>query len=166
MFAAAFDKVNHLVAFDLVNHFGLNARACNVLGPLKLASPRALWPIISQRAERLYGQRLALIAEAAHVVPPIGAQGLNMSLADMKALLDLAQARPDGLGDRTMLEAYHRSRHLEVKARVAGIDMLNRASQLHAQPLRDARAMGLNAIYALAPVRKTLMQMGLGMRSS
>ena len=65
-----------------------------------------------------------------------------------------------------MLDAYHRSRHLEVKARVAGIDMLNRASQLHAQPLRDARAMGLNAIYAMAPVRKTLMQMGLGMRSS
>jgi len=35
---------------------------------------------------------------------------------------------------------------------------------MHAQPLRDARAMTLNAIYSLAPVRKTLMQLGLGSR--
>jgi 2-octaprenyl-6-methoxyphenol hydroxylase len=110
-------------------------------------------------------ERVALVAEAAHVVPPIGAQGLNMSLGDMQALLELARTAPDQqLGSREMLEAYHRKRHFEIKARVAGIDLLNRASQVHAQPLRDARAMGLNAIYSLAPVRKTLMQMGLGMR--
>jgi 2-octaprenyl-6-methoxyphenol hydroxylase len=87
-----------------------------------------------------------------------------MSLGDLRALLDLAEAAPDTLGARDMLEAYHRKRHLEVRARVTGIDLLNRASQLHAQPLRDARAMGLNAIYSLAPVRRTLMQLGLGAR--
>jgi 2-octaprenyl-6-methoxyphenol hydroxylase len=63
-----------------------------------------------------------------------------------------------------MLERYHRRRHPEVLARVTGIDILNRTSQLSAQPLRDARAAGLNALYSLAPVRKTLMQLGLGMR--
>mgnify|MGYP001093810298 CR=1 FL=1 len=142
----------------------MNARSCHLFGPLTLASRRTVWPIISQVAERMMAERVALVAEAAHVVPPIGAQGLNMSLGDMQALLDLALEAPDRLGDRQMLEAYHRKRHFEIKTRVAGIDMLNRASQLHSQPLRDARAMGLNAIYALAPVRKTLMQMGLGMR--
>ena len=104
------------------------------------------------------------MAEAAHVVPPIGAQGLNMSLGDMRVLLELAQAAPERLGDRAMLETYHKRRHGEVKLRVTGIDVLNRASMVHAQPLRDARAMGLNAIYSLAPVRKTLMQIGLGAR--
>ena len=63
-----------------------------------------------------------------------------------------------------MLETYHHARHLEVRTRVTGIDLLNRASMMSAQPLRDARAMGLNALYALAPVRQTLMQMGLGAR--
>ena len=63
-----------------------------------------------------------------------------------------------------MLETYHRKRHWEVAARVAGIDLLNRASMLSAQPLRDARAQALNALYSLAPVRRTLMQMGLGAR--
>ena len=139
-------------------------RSCHLFGPLTLASRRTVWPIISQVADRLCAERVALVAEAAHVVPPIGAQGLNMSLGDMAALLDLAVAAPEELGSRAMLEAYHRKRHFEIKARVTGIDLLNRASQVHSQPLRDARAMGLNAIYGLAPVRKTLMQMGLGLR--
>ena len=110
------------------------------------------------------GERLALVAEAAHVVPPIGAQGLNMSLGDLRVLRDLVQANPDRLGDRQMLDAYHRARHAEVTIRVTGIDLLNRASMLSAQPLRDARARALDALYAMAPVRKTLMQMGLGVR--
>ncbi len=142
----------------------MTARSCHLFGPLTLASRRSIWPIISQVADRMSAERVALVAEAAHVLPPIGAQGLNMSLADMQVLLELAEAAPEDLGRRTMLDAYHRKRHLEIKTRVAGIDLLNRASQVHSQPLRDARAMGLNAIYSLAPVRKTLMQMGLGLR--
>ncbi|SHK87286.1 2-octaprenyl-6-methoxyphenol hydroxylase [Roseovarius marisflavi] len=142
----------------------MNTRSCHLFGPLTLASRRTVWPIISQIAERLYGERVALVAEAAHVVPPIGAQGLNMSLGDMRVLLELAEAAPERLGDRAMLETYHRRRHMEIKARVTGIDLLNRASMMRARPLRDARAMGLNAIYSLAPVRKSLMQLGLGAR--
>ncbi|HMB12424.1 MAG TPA: UbiH/UbiF family hydroxylase [Roseovarius sp.] len=142
----------------------MNIRSCHLFGPLTLASRRTVWPIISQVAERMCAERVALVAEAAHVVPPIGAQGLNMSLGDMRVLLELAEAAPERLGDRAMLETYHRRRHLEVRARVTGIDLLNRASMMRAQPLRDVRAQALDAIYSLAPVRKTLMQMGLGAR--
>jgi 2-octaprenyl-6-methoxyphenol hydroxylase len=142
----------------------MNARSCHLFGPLTLASRRTVWPIISQVAARMTSERVALVAEAAHVVPPIGAQGLNMSLGDMRVLLELAEANPERLGDRQMLDTYHRRRHLEVQARVTGIDLLNRASMLSAQSLRDARAQALSAIYSLAPVRKTLMQMGLGAR--
>lgn len=142
----------------------MSLRSCHLMGPLTLASRRTVWPIISQIAARMWSERVALVAEAAHVVPPIGAQGLNMSLADLRVLADLALAAPDRLGDRAMLETYHRKRHWEVAARVAGIDLLNRASMLSAQTLRDARAQALNALYSLAPVRRTLMQMGLGAR--
>ncbi|MCR8825895.1 UbiH/UbiF family hydroxylase [Pseudosulfitobacter koreensis] len=142
----------------------MSTRSCHLFGPLTLASNRTIWPIISQQAARLSGQRIALMAEAAHVVPPIGAQGLNMSLADLSTLLDLALARHEHLGDAQMLDAYHDARIRDVSVRVAGIDALNRASQVSTPALRDARALGLNALYALAPVRKTLMQMGLGVR--
>lgn len=140
----------------------MSTRSCHHFGPLTLASKRSIWPIISQTASAMSAQRVALIAEAAHVVPPIGAQGLNMSLRDMAALLELATARPDGLGDVEMLMAYEKARMGDIKLRVRGIDLLNRASQASSPAMRDARAMGLNALYSMGPVRKTLMQMGLG----
>ncbi|NNE52641.1 MAG: UbiH/UbiF family hydroxylase [Sulfitobacter sp.] len=142
----------------------MTERSCALFGPLTLASPRNIWPIISQHAEWLYGERVALIAEAAHVLPPIGAQGLNMSLKDVATLLDLAQKADSRLGEPAMLEAYHRARYADIQLRVRGIDLLNRVSQASSPLARDARAKGLDALYALAPVRKMLMQMGLGAR--
>lgn len=143
----------------------MTERSCWLFGPLKLASRRTVWPIIAQEAERLSGERIALVAEAAHVVPPIGAQGLNMSLNDLITLLDLAEARPEGLGDADMLDTYHRARINDIRIRVAGITALNRTSMLSARPLRDLRAAGINALYALPQVRKMLMQLGLGARA-
>ena len=142
----------------------MNARSCQVLGPLSLATRRSIWPIISQIAQRMDAQRTALVAEAAHVVPPIGAQGLNMSLGDMRVLLELAREAPEALGSRAMLARYNRRRLPEVRARVAGIDMLNRASMVGDQGLRNLRAATLNALYSVAPVRRTLMRAGLGSR--
>ncbi|MEP1768529.1 MAG: UbiH/UbiF family hydroxylase [Sulfitobacter sp.] len=141
-----------------------SARSTQHFGPLTLISPRQIWPIITQHAERLSAERIALIAEAAHVMPPIGAQGLNMSLNDIATLLDLAQARPEALGDATMMAAYHKARYSDITLRVRGIDMLNRASMARSPLARDARAAGLSALYGAAPVRKMLMQMGLGTR--
>lgn len=142
----------------------LNLRACGVLGRLSLTTRRQVWPIINQVAARMAGERTALIAEAAHVVPPIGAQGLNMSLADLRVLLDLAAKAPGDLGSARMLDAYHRARHAEVELRAAGIDLLNRASMLGAPGLRDLRAGALDALYSLAPLRRTMMRAGLGVR--
>ena len=139
----------------------MTERSCNLLGPLTLLGRRSLWPIISQLADRLSGQRVALVAEAAHVVPQ-SAQGLNMSLADIRSLVELAVKDPANLGSLAMLDAYHKSRYADLKLRVQGITMLNRASMFDDQPLRDLRATGLNALYALPQVRKTLMQMGWG----
>jgi 2-octaprenyl-6-methoxyphenol hydroxylase len=142
----------------------MSTRSAQVLGPLTLASRLTTWPIISQIADRMSGERTALLAEAAHVLPPIGAQGLNMSLADLATLLDLAMANRGDLGSRHMLDAYHQKRHREVQARVMGIDLLNRASMAGSPALRDLRAKALDALYSAAPVRKALMRTGLGLR--
>ena len=142
----------------------LNLRSTGVLGQLTLASRLTIWPIIAQIAARMSGPRVALVAEAAHVVPPIGAQGLNMSLADLRCLLDLATASPANLGSAQMLQTYHQRRHWEVAARVTGINALNRASMVADPALRNLRATALNAFYSLAPLRKTLMRAGLGVK--
>ena len=124
----------------------MTARSSGILGPLTLLTRRSVWPIISQIADRLSGPRTVLMAEAAHVVPPIGAQGLNMSLADLAALLDLVEKHRDDPGQPAVTDTFHRSRHLEVQARVTGIDLLNRASMAGSPILRDLRARALDTL--------------------
>ena len=140
----------------------LDARSGGLFGSMKLASPRAMWPVVSQVAKRMSAERVALAGEAAHVVPPIGAQGLNMSLSDLRALLELAEESPGSLGDGRMLDAYHRVRHGQVLARCAAIDALNRVSMAGAAPLRRLRAAGLDMLHAAAPLRRGAMRLGLG----
>jgi len=141
-----------------------NLRSALTYGPLKLVSRRTVWPIISQIANELTGPRTALVAEAAHVTPPIGAQGLNMSLKDLSCLLEAAQAAPDNLGSQQMLDGYARQRHPDIKLRITGIDLLNRASIAGGALAQDLRAKGIQALYGITPVRRTLMEMGLGAR--
>ncbi|MGP9806079.1 UbiH/UbiF family hydroxylase [Paracoccus sp. NSM] len=139
----------------------LNARSAGVLGHLRLATRLTEWPIISQIADRFTAPRTALIAEAAHVVPPIGAQGLNMSLADLALLVELNRSDP---GNAAALARYERARRPEAMARLLGIDALNRASQASLRPLRDLRAAALGGLYGVAPVRRLMMRAGLGLR--
>ena len=143
----------------------LNQRACNVLGPLSLASPIARWPIASQIAARFDAPRLALVAEAAHVMPPIGAQGLNTSLADIGALRDLLIAARDAgrnIGDASLLARFNRARYADTLARILGIDALNRAAMVETPRLRDLRNAGLRVLRDVAPLKQTAMRMGLG----
>ncbi|MGZ9811598.1 FAD-dependent oxidoreductase [Pseudoroseicyclus sp. H15] len=160
------DKADEVLRLATLDEAAFSAaateRSAGLLGPLTLVGPRQAWPIISQRAEALVEKRMALMAEAAHVVPPIGAQGLNMSLADLRALLDLAT--PESLGTPQMLSAYARRREPDVRARVLGIDALNRAAIAGAPALRDLRAFGLSALHGTPPVRHSLMRLGLGAR--
>ncbi|MBK4214600.1 UbiH/UbiF family hydroxylase [Paracoccus caeni] len=139
----------------------LNARSAGVLGHLRQATRLTQWPIISQIADRFSAPHVALIAEAAHVLPPIGAQGLNMSLADLGALLDLSRDDP---GSEASLAEYNRGRRPDAYARLLGIDALNRASQASLRPLRDLRAAALGGLYGIAPVRRLMMRAGLGLR--
>ncbi|MEL6839220.1 MAG: UbiH/UbiF family hydroxylase [Pseudomonadota bacterium] len=141
-----------------------NARSAWTYGPLTLVTKRGVWPIISQVANDLTAPRTALVAEAAHVMPPIGAQGLNMSLRDLSCLLDIAQSKPGDLGSATMLDSYARKRHADIRLRVTGIDALNRASISGNPLIQDLRAKGIQALFGIKPVRRRLMQLGLGAR--
>ena len=153
------DDLNRLSDADF--EVALNERSCNVLGHLTPAGPRGMWPIISQLASRLDAPRLALIAEAAHVVPPIGAQGLNMSLSDIGALRDIITKSEDP-GLSASLSRYHSTRWPDMSARVAGIDALNRAAMAQSPLLRDLRRSGLKMLSGAAPLRHKIMEMGLG----
>jgi 2-octaprenyl-6-methoxyphenol hydroxylase len=137
-------------------------RSAGVLGPLSLATGRALWPVVTQRAERLTGTRLALIAEAAHVLPPIGAQGLNTSVNDNVALTDLVRQAPDTIGDSGMLAAYEAARARDIAARAGLIDLYNRVTRAPDALSQALRRIGLRAVHDIAPLRARVMRAGMG----
>ncbi|MGJ8584955.1 MAG: FAD-dependent monooxygenase [Marinosulfonomonas sp.] len=140
----------------------MSRRSAGLFGPLELASPRALWPIITQRAEALTAQRIALIAEAAHVLPPIGAQGLNTSLNDVAALLEAARGTPAQLGEPPMLATYEKARHKDIANRTRIIDLFNRVTRSGDVNLQSLRLAGLKAAHDIAPLRQGLMRAGMG----
>lgn len=141
----------------------ITAETMGSFGPLQILGNRAAWPISSQVAHRLRAERLALLGEAAHAVPPIGAQGLNMSLADAECLAQLIEsAGTSDIGADTLLARYEMRRMPEVLARIAGVDVLNRLAMAEAQPVRDLRRGGLAAISRITPIRRLAMRLGLG----
>ncbi|MEL6522257.1 MAG: FAD-dependent monooxygenase [Pseudomonadota bacterium] len=137
-------------------------RSCHWFGPLRPLSPRRTWPIISLRAKALTAPRVAILAEAAHVVPPIGAQGLNTSLNDVAALLRALTAHPGDPGAPSVLADYRRARSTDITARVAAIDLFNRVTKSDLAPLQALRLSGLKLVHDAAPLRKTIMRAGMG----
>ncbi|MEN8836973.1 MAG: FAD-dependent monooxygenase [Celeribacter marinus] len=155
-------------AVDLLNmavpafNAAMTERSAGLFGALELASHRGIFPIITQLADRLAAERVAVIAEAAHVLPPIGAQGLNTSLNDLAQLLDLACQNSASLGDRTMLDTYAKARHRDIAARAFVVDKFNRVVRSDAGILNSIRLMGLKAVHDIKPVRMGVMRAGLG----
>ncbi len=142
----------------------ITERSVSVLGPLSLMTRRALWPIIGQIADRMETQRMAFMAEAAHVLPPIGAQGLNTSLADVAVLLNLVEKNSTDPGARGVLHQYHRVRYPDVMARWAAVGALNHASMAGGAVPQMLRQGALAMLHDIAPLRRALMRAGLGAR--
>ena len=109
-------------------------KACGrELGAMTLVTERAVWPLQLARADRWCGPGWALAGDAAHTVHPLAGQGLNLGLADAKALADVLRGRDywRGVDDMKLLRRYERSRKADVLAMGATTDGLQ---QLFAQP--------------------------------
>jgi len=59
----------------------IERRAHSLLGRMRVEPGRGLFPLVVETADAIARGRIALVGEAAHVVPPIGAQGLNLGCA-------------------------------------------------------------------------------------
>lgn len=142
----------------------LGARLAGLLGTLCTPGPRRSFPLIALIARQMGRHRIALVGESAHAMPPIGAQGLNLGLADAAVLADVADAirRQGGdIGSDAALLAYDHARAGEVARRVHAVDLLNRSVWPAFWPLGLARGAGLHVLAAMPSMRRRLMQEGL-----
>jgi 2-octaprenyl-6-methoxyphenol hydroxylase len=142
----------------------LEQRAHGVLGALVPEAKRGIRPLGGLAAGRYAARRIALIGEAAHVVPPIGAQGLNMGVRDAAVLADLviaARRRGRDPGGADLLAAYHRARTREVRPLTLALDLLNRSLLADALPVQAGRSLGLALLGGALPLRRALMRAAL-----
>ena len=136
-----------------------------VLGTIRDVGPRLVYPLSGSIAARMGARRIALVGEAAHVIPPIGAQGLNLGLKDAAALADCAaEAKVLGqdIGGADVLDAYHQARSVDVAARSGIIDLLNRSLLTDFLPLDLVRGAAGHVLASSSALRGLLMRGGLG----
>lgn len=124
-----------------------------------VATPHS-FPMRGVRAECFAAKRTYLVGEAAHVFPPIGAQGLNMSLRDAGHMVDVVLAHEDAGSDKAMQE-YDALRRPDVLPRQTGISLMNRSLLAEVMPPHLARAAGLAAVALVPPLRKLAIREGL-----
>jgi 2-octaprenyl-6-methoxyphenol hydroxylase len=142
----------------------LAARLAGLLGRIGEIGARASFPVVRLTAASLVGPRTALVGEAGHVLPPIGAQGLNLGLRDAATLADgvtEALAQGGDPGGEAVLDAYDRARRLDVLTRTLGIDLLNRSLLSGFLPIQAARGIVSYGLNALPPLRRLVMRMGM-----
>ncbi|MFY9761124.1 MAG: UbiH/UbiF family hydroxylase [Xanthobacteraceae bacterium] len=142
----------------------IERRAHSLLGTMRVEPGRGIFPLAIETAEAFARGRIALVGEAAHVVPPIGAQGLNLGLRDGATLAEIvAGARRQSLdvGAPDVLARYDRQRRADATSRTIAIDMLNRSLLTDFFPAHGARGLSLYLVDHIGPLRRALMREGV-----
>ena len=139
----------------------IEARSAGLLGAIAIAGKRQVFPLAGMNAARFAKDRIALIGEAAHLFPPIGAQGLNLGYRDVTALGAILENRPHDPGAPARLAGYQRARRGDVLARTAAVDALNRTLLTGFLPVQAARGFVLFLLDRVPALRRAVMRQGL-----
>jgi 2-octaprenyl-6-methoxyphenol hydroxylase len=142
----------------------LERRVHSMLGKMQVLSPRAIVPLATLNVRRIVASRLALVGEAAHAFPPIGAQGLNLGLRDAAALaLHVGEALREGrdIGGSDVLDAYAHARRADIATRETAVNLMNRSLLSSFLPVDLARGVGMAALDLVPPLRRFVMRQGI-----
>ena len=136
----------------------------SIFGRLRAAPGRHLFPLAIEQPQRFAAKRIALVGEAGHVLPPIGAQGLNMGLRDADDIASIvtdALGRAEDPGADAVMARFDRARRADVASRIMAIDLANRSLLSDFLAVQAARAAGMHLLGALSPLRRIAMREGL-----
>jgi 2-octaprenyl-6-methoxyphenol hydroxylase len=136
----------------------------SILGRVSVEPGRNLFPLTIESPRQFASYRTALVGESAHVLPPIGAQGLNMGLRDAADIADIvgqAISLGEDPGSPQALARYQSARRSDVASRMFAIDIANRSLLSDFLPMQSLRAAGLHLIGSFGPLRRLAMREGL-----
>lgn len=147
----------------------IERRSHSLLGKIEIEPGRGVFPLATEIARRFGHNRIVLIGEAAHVMPPIGAQGLNLGLRDAATVGELVvAARRDGsdIGSQDLTARYEHMRRADVTSRSLAVDLLNRSLLSDFLPLQGMRGLGLYLLDRIGPLRRAVMREGVAPAAS
>jgi 2-octaprenyl-6-methoxyphenol hydroxylase len=147
----------------------IEQRSHSFLGKIAVEPGRGIFPLAVETVRSFGQSRIALIGEAAHLIPPIGAQGLNLGLRDAACIGELVvSARRDGgdVGAPDLLARYDALRRADVKSRTFAVDLLNRTLLSDFLPVQSARGLALYLIDRIGPLRRAVLREGVAPAAS
>ncbi len=139
----------------------IEVRSASILGAITIDGPRQVFPLSGMNAARFAAGRAALVGEAAHLFPPIGAQGLNLGYRDVADLGRVLAPRVGDPGAPDRLAAYDRLRRSDVVTRTTAVDALNRTLLTGFLPVQGLRGLGLFLLDRVPALRRALMRQGV-----
>ena len=142
----------------------LERRAHSVLGGFTLVPGRSAFPLGIKTVQRFAASNICLIGEAAHVLPPIGAQGLNLGLRDAATIAEIvldARRAGENIGSEQVLNRYERARRADVISRAMAVDLLNRTLLSDFLPLQGAKQLSFFMLRKIGPLRRATMREGV-----
>ena len=156
-------KADILVRLGPANLAGrIEERMQWMLGEVEVEMPPQRFPLSGLIAHASGRGRIVLVGEAAHVFPPIGAQGLNLGVRDVMALSRCLRRRSGATDDLSSIgAAYDRARRLDVATRTIAVDLLNRSLLSSFLPAQLLRSAGLAMLGEAAPLRGIFMREGM-----
>ena len=127
----------------------------------------ASFPLRMRHASTYTGHRIALIGDAAHTIHPLAGQGLNLGLADARALADcIAYGMEHGMdiGSSWCLDEYNAKRWAANNTVMGVCDKLQKVYGASSGPVVWGRSLGLGLVDRLGPVKGMLMGAAGGVR--
>ena len=143
--------------------YEIEDHAKSEFGAMKIESDIGQFRMGGMKVSKHAAGRLALVGETCHIFPPIGAQGLNLSLRDVADLEDCL-ASVDLTNERELARAlarYDRHRRADIGFRTFGVDLLNRSLIVPGLPIDLLRGAGFLAMTALGPLRRAVIREGV-----
>jgi 2-octaprenyl-6-methoxyphenol hydroxylase len=147
----------------------IERRSHSILGRIEPEPGQGAFPLAIETARRFAVARVALVGEAAHLLPPIGAQGLNLGLRDAATIGELVvAARRDGgdVGASDLADRYDRARRADVTSRSLAVDLLNRSLLSDFLPMQGVRGLSLFLMERIGPLRRAVMREGVAPASA
>ena len=117
---------------------------------------RFRFPLVLVRSQQSVRDHLVLIGNAAHYIHPVAAQGFNLSMRDVAALVEtLVEARNKGLdiGTLSVLQSYADWRRQDERIMVAFTDSLIRLFTNPLLPVAVLRQKGMMLLRHCSPLR-------------